>query len=47
MSHYPKKKISQVDISMVPENMIEMIRDGFHCKDDNELDYFVRRFVAA
>lgn len=41
------EKLAQVDMTKVPQSTIEMIKNGFHCKNDNELEYFVRRFIAA
>ncbi len=47
-------ELAQVDMSqgdeIIPssdETVREMIRKGYHCTDDNEVDYFLRRFLAS
>ncbi len=41
------EEISQVDISRVEPSLVEMIRRGYHCVDDRETEWFVRRFLLS
>ncbi|MDR4485793.1 MAG: hypothetical protein R3B95_21835, partial [Nitrospirales bacterium] len=48
----PKREISDedlkaVDLSQVDNELKEMIRKGYLCKDEKEFDYFLRRFLAS
>ena len=48
----PNKEISDgdlraVDPSKADEELKEMIRKGYHCKSEEEFDFYLRRFLAT
>lgn len=39
--------LAAVDIAGAEPEIRKMIKESFHCKDDEETDYFLRRFLAS
>jgi hypothetical protein len=39
--------VAGADVSQIGPEMRRAIREGFHCKDKQELDYFLRRYLAS
>lgn len=51
---FTKDQLDKVDMSKGEEkcgpkgeSLREMIRNEYHCKDENEVDHFLRRFLAS
>jgi hypothetical protein len=39
--------IKNMDSTKIDDSLKEMIRDGFHCVNNEEVEYFIKRFLAS